>query len=83
MADFRKSIIWIHFPEWMKAQNLRGSVERSGQPQLLVKDGDHQMGADFSPCLGLQRLGTRSMGVRDADGHLIQRKNSSMRQRSL
>jgi hypothetical protein len=41
----------------MNAQNLQSSVESAGQLELLVKDRDHQIGADRNPDLGLHRVG--------------------------
>jgi hypothetical protein len=45
----------MDFLERMNAQNLQSSVESAGQHELLVKDRDHQIGADRNPDLGLHR----------------------------
>jgi hypothetical protein len=39
----------------MNAHNLQSYVESARQLELLVKDRDHQIGADYNPDLGLQR----------------------------
>jgi hypothetical protein len=45
----------------MNAQKLQSSVQGSGQAQLLVEDGDHQVNGDGNPDLGLHRVGTRAV----------------------
>ena len=53
------------FLKRMNAQKLQSSVQGSGQVQLLVKDGDHQVNSDGNPDLGLHRVGAteNSRGV--------------------
>ena len=50
----------------MNAQNMQSSVESAGQLELLVKDRDHQIGADRNPDLGLHRVGARALVVFDS-----------------
>lgn len=50
----------------MNAQNLQSSVESAGQLELLVKDRDHQVGADRNPDLGLHRVGTGAVVMFDS-----------------
>ena len=57
-----------HFFKRMNTQKLQSSVQCSGQVQLLVQDGDHQVNRDGNPDLGLHRVGTRSVVVFDAEG---------------
>src|SRR5271170_7084277 len=50
----------------MNAQQLQSSVQCSGQAQLLVEDGDHQVNGDGNPNLGLHRVGTRAEVMLDS-----------------
>ena len=49
----------------MNAQKLQSSVEGAGQFQLLVEDGDYQIGGHRNPYLRLHRVGTRAVEVFD------------------
>ena len=51
----------------MNAQKLQSSVQGSGQTQLLVEDGDHQVNGDGNSDLGLHRVGTRAVVVLDSE----------------
>ncbi len=42
----------------MNAQKLQSSVECAGQPELLVKDGDYQIGSYSNPYLRLHGIGS-------------------------
>ena len=50
----------------MNAQQLQSSVQCSGQVQLLVNDGDHQVSGDGHPDLGLHRVGARAEVMLDS-----------------
>ena len=51
----------------MNAQKLQSSVQGSGQMQLFVLAGDHQVNGDGNPDLGLHCIGTRAVVVLDAE----------------
>jgi hypothetical protein len=48
----------------MNAQNLQISVESAGQLELLVKDRDHQVGADRSPTTASITLTYKTLALR-------------------
>ena len=55
-----------HFFKRVNAQKLQSSVEASGQLQLLVKDGHHQVNAHRDPDLSLHRIRARPVVMLDA-----------------
>jgi len=50
----------------VNAQNLQSSVQRSGQFEFLVQDGNEHVNADCDPDLGLHRVGRSAEEVFDA-----------------
>lgn len=53
------------FLKRMNAQKLQSSVKGSGQLQLLVDDGHHQVNTDRNPDLCLHRIGARPIVMLD------------------
>ena len=50
----------------VNAQNLQSSVQRSGQLEFLVQDGNEHVNADCDPHLGLHCVGRSAEEVFDA-----------------
>ena len=55
-----------NFLERVNAQKLQSSVQCSGQIQLLVDDGHHEVNGDRNPDLSLHRIGAGSEVMLDA-----------------
>ena len=55
-----------HLLKWMNAQELESSVESTGELELLVEDGYHEVNGDRDPDLRLHRIGTGAEVVFDA-----------------
>ena len=56
------------FFKGMNAQKLQSSVHCSGQVQLLVNDGDHQVSGNGNPDFCLHRVGTRAKVMLNPQG---------------
>lgn len=50
----------------MNSQKLQSSVQFSGESELFVKNGNHEVNGDGDSELGLYRVGTGSEVVLDA-----------------
>lgn len=55
-----------HFFKRMNTQYLQGSVQRAGQFQLLVQDGDHHVNRDRNPDLRADSVATVAEEMFDA-----------------
>ena len=56
-----------NFLKRMNTQKLEGSVQFSGELELLVEDGHHEVDGDRDPDLGLHRIGAGTEVVFDAE----------------